>query len=86
MLPAGGVDHQLGNGEGRDLVGALVQQPLVLRLDLVQAADAASRGSRRSGTGLPWRSRCRESRTASMPATMANCVKRSMRLTSLADM
>ncbi len=26
------------------------------------------------------------SRTASMPATMANCVKRSIRLASLADM
>ena len=39
-LPAGRVGHQLGDGEGRDLVRAFLEQPGVLDLDLLQAADA----------------------------------------------
>ena len=39
-LAAGRVGDQLGNGEGRDLVRPLDQQPLVLGFDLRQAADA----------------------------------------------
>ncbi len=41
-LSAGGVDHQLRDGEGGDLVGALLQQPRVLLFDLAQAADAGA--------------------------------------------
>ena len=52
-LAAGGIDHQLGNGEGRNFVGPFVEQTLDLGFDLVQSADAATRGRRRSGTGLP---------------------------------
>ena len=39
-VAAGGVEHQLGNGEGRDTFGTLAQQPLHLSLDLLQSADA----------------------------------------------
>ena len=53
-VAAGGVDHQLGNREGRNLVGAFVQQAFDLRLDLVQAADAGAQDDARSGTALPW--------------------------------
>ena len=38
-MPAAGVEHQLGNRKGRNLVGAFVEQPLDLGFDLVQAAD-----------------------------------------------
>ena len=65
-VAAGGVDHQLGNGEGRNAVGTFLEQPRVLLFDLVQAADARAENARRSGRGLPWRSRCRSRRTASM--------------------
>ena len=41
-LGAGGVADQLGDGEGRDLVGPLFEQPLVLDFDRFQAADAGA--------------------------------------------
>ena len=85
-MAAGGVDHQLGNREGRDLVGALVQQALDLRFDFVQAADARAEDHAAAERIDPCEKSMPLSRTASMPATMANCVKRSIRLASLADM
>ena len=42
QLRAGGVADQLGDGEGRDSLGPLVQQPLVLDFDRFQAADAGA--------------------------------------------
>ena len=41
-VAAGRVDHQLGNHERRDAVGAAVEEDTVLLFDLVQAADAAA--------------------------------------------
>ena len=85
-VAAGGVEHQLGDGEGRDPVRPLVQQPLDLDLDLLQAADARAEDHAAAERSPPWRSPSPESRTASTPATRANWVKRSSRLTSLASM
>jgi hypothetical protein len=38
-MPAGGVDHELRDREGRDLVDPLVEQPLLLDLELPEASD-----------------------------------------------
>ena len=42
-VPAGRVDHQFGNHERRDAVGAAIEQHAMLLLDLVQTADSAAR-------------------------------------------
>ena len=41
-VPAGRVEHQLGNRERGDVVRALGDQPLVLRFDFGEAADAGA--------------------------------------------
>ena len=65
-LAAGRVGDQLGNGEGRDLVRTLVQQPLVLGLDFPQAADARTDHHAAAERVFAWRSRCPSPCTASM--------------------
>ena len=81
-LAAGRVDHQLGDGEGGDLVGPLVQQPVVLDLDLSQAADARAQDHAAAARVFLREVDARVARRRRSPATRANWAKRSSRLTS----
>ena len=84
-LPAGGVGHQLGDRESRDLVGALFEQPGVLDLELLEAADPRA-DHHAAAVMSSLEKSSPESRTASIAATIANWVKRSSRLASLGAM
>ena len=76
-LPAGGVDHQLGDGERADPRGALLHHDRVLGLELTEAADpradhhAALLGRQLVSKSIP------ESATAEVAAARANCANRS---------
>ena len=58
-LPAGRIDHQLGDGEGGDLVGAFLHEAAVLGFDLLQAADAGAENRLRNGIDRAWRTPAR---------------------------
>ena len=84
-LAAGRVDHQLRDGERRDFVGPFFQSRRVLRFDFFRPPIPVPRITPQRNGSSQRKSRP-ESRTASMPATMANCEKRSSRFASLAEM
>ena len=85
-LRAGGVADELRNGEGRDLVGAFIQEPGVLDFDRFQAADARAENHGAAAAVFLGEIQAGVACTASTPLTKAYCTKRSNFLTSFGSM